>query len=131
LPAAASRLATVNDGNNSTATYSYLANSPLVSQIVFATNGATRMTTGKTYDDLNRLTQISSAPGGAGLLPLTYTYTYNLANQRTQNAFSDGSHWAYQYDALSQVTSGKRYWADGTAVAGEQFGYAFDTIKGS
>jgi len=26
------------------------------------------------------------------------------------------------------VTSGKRYWADGTAVAGEQFGYAFDTI---
>ena len=108
-----------------------LANSPLVSQIVFATNGATRMTTGKTYDDLNRLTPISSAPGGAGLLPLTYTYTYNLANQRTQNAFSDGSHWAYQCDALGQVTSGKRYWADGTAVAGEQFGYAFDTIKGS
>ena len=38
---AASRLQTVNDGHNNTASYSYLANSPLVSQIVFATNGAT------------------------------------------------------------------------------------------
>ena len=46
----ASRLATVNDGGNHTATYSYLANSPLVSQIVFATNGVTRMTTTKQYD---------------------------------------------------------------------------------
>jgi len=54
LPAAASRLATVNDGKNNTATYSYLANSPLVSQIVFATNGMARMTSSKTYDDLNR-----------------------------------------------------------------------------
>ena len=105
-----------------------LANSPLVSQITYANGSATRMTTSKTYDYLNRLTQISSAPGAAGLLPLTYTYNYNLANQRTLNAFADGSHWAYQYDALGQVTSGKRYWADGTAVAGEQFGYAYDNI---
>jgi len=34
----------------------------------------------------------------------------------------------YQYDALGQVTSGKKYWADGTAVAGQQFEYAFDDI---
>ncbi len=46
---AASRLLTVNDGNNNTATYSYLANSPLVSQIAFANNGTTRMTTTKQY----------------------------------------------------------------------------------
>ena len=42
-----------------TATYSYLANSPLVSQIAFQQNGTNRMTTTKSYDNLNRLTQIS------------------------------------------------------------------------
>ena len=31
-------------------------------------------------------------------------------------------------DALGQVKSGKRYWSDGTAVAGQQFDYAFDDI---
>ena len=124
----ASRLLTVNDGNNNVATYSYLANSPLVGQIVFTKSGSVRMTTTKQYDDLNRLTQISSAPSGSGLLPLTYAYTYNNANQRTKNTFSDGSHWVYQYDSLGQVTSGKRYWSDGTPVAGQQYDYAFDTI---
>jgi len=102
----ASRLLTVNDGNNDVATYNYLANSPLVGQITFRQNSNTRMTTSKQYDDLNRLTQISSAPGGAGLLPLTYSYTYNAANQRTKNTFADGSHWVYQYDALGHKLVG-------------------------
>ena len=31
-------------------------------------------------------------------------------------------------DALGQVISGQKYWSDGTAVTGEQFGYGFDTI---
>jgi hypothetical protein len=52
----------VNDGNQNTATYSHLANSPLVGQIVFANYGSTRMTTTKQYDYLNRLTAISSSP---------------------------------------------------------------------
>jgi RHS repeat-associated protein len=34
----------------------------------------------------------------------------------------------YGYDDLGQVTSGKRYWSDGTPVAGQQFDYAFDHI---
>ena len=34
----------------------------------------------------------------------------------------------YQYDLLGQVTSGKKYWSDGTAVAGQQFEYGFDDI---
>ena len=42
----ASRLASVSDGTNSAA-YTYLANSPLVGQIVFQQIGATRMTTSK------------------------------------------------------------------------------------
>ena len=61
-------LTRVNYGNQNTVAYSHLANSPLVGQIVLATNGATRMTTSKTYGALNRLTQISSAPSGAGTI---------------------------------------------------------------
>ena len=101
--AAASRLQTVNDGHLNTATYSYLANSPLVSQIAFATNGMTRMTTGKTYDYLNRLTQISSTPSGTGILPVTYNYNYNPANQRTKNTLADGSYWLYDKGSVNGI----------------------------
>ena len=122
---AASRLQTISDGTNS-ATYSYLANSPLVSQIAFQQSGTTRMTTTKSYDNLNRLTSISSTNGSAVLA--SFGYQYNSANQRTQVTNNDNSDWAYQYDNLGQVTSGKKYWSDGTPVAGEQFGYGFDDI---
>ena len=117
----ASRLSSVSDGTNSAA-YSYLANSPLVGQIVFAHSGTTKMTTSKQYDYLNRLSSISSSP------TMSFTYQYNMANQRTLNQMWDGSYWRYGYDALGQVTSGNKYWVDGTPVAGQQFDYAFDTI---
>ena len=123
----ASRLATVSDGTNN-AVYTYVANSPLVGQIVFKHNGATRMTTTKAYDYLNRLTQICSAPSAAYTLPQTFNYNYNPANQRTKDTLADGSYWVYGYDSLGQVTNGCKYFADGTPVAGQQFDYAFDTI---
>ena len=40
-----------------TATYTYLADSPLISQLSFTNNGALRMTTTRTHDHLDRLTQ--------------------------------------------------------------------------
>jgi RHS repeat-associated protein len=118
---AASRLASVSDGTNS-ATYSYLANSPMVGQIVFASNGVTRMTTSRQYDYLNRLSAISSSPSNS------FAYLYNAANQRTMDRLADGSYWRYGYDALGQVTAGNKFWVDETPVAGQQFDYAFDTI---
>jgi len=96
-------LATVADGHGNTATYNYLANSPLVSQIAFQQNGATRVTTTKTYDDLNRLTQIASQPAAAGLPPVAFNYSYNSANQRTHDQLADGPYWVYDYDSLGQV----------------------------
>jgi RHS repeat-associated protein len=125
---AASRLQTVSDGNNDSATYNYLANSLLVSQIAFKQGSTTRMTTTKQYDFLNRLTQISSAPNVSGTLPLAFNYNYNPANQRTKDTLADGSYWIYGYDSLGQVTNACKYWADHTPVAGQQFDYAFDTI---
>ncbi len=117
----ASRLATVTSGSDS-ATYGYVANSPLVGQIAFKHGGVTKMTTTKQYDHLNRLTSISSIPTLA-----TFEYSYNNANQRTRATLPD-SYWSYQYDSLGQVTSGKKYWNDGTPVAGQQFEYNFDDI---
>jgi RHS repeat-associated protein len=123
---AAGRLDSVNDGTNS-ATYSYLANSPLVSQITFKSNSTVRLTTTKTHDFLNRLARIDHSNSVAGLVGVS-SYAYNTANQRTSVTNLDGSYWAYQYDSLGQVTSGRKYWANGTAVLGQQFDYTFDDI---
>jgi RHS repeat-associated protein len=121
----ASRLQTVANGQ-SVVTCAYVSNSPLVGGITFQQNGATRLTTTKSYDYLNRLTSISSV-SSAGFVS-SFNYAYNKANQRTAVTNSDNSRWIYKYDALGQVISGRKYWADGTPVAGDQFEYGFDDI---
>jgi len=87
-----------------------------------------RLTTTKNYDKLNRLTSINSV--GMGSIPSVNSsaYSYNDANQRTRANLADGSFWIYEYDALGQVKSGKRYWSDWTPVAGQQFEYGFDDV---
>jgi len=122
---AASRLKAVTNGAN-TAEYSYVDNSPLVSTITYKQNGTTRMTTTKQWDLLNRLTNIVTTTNAVAVN--RSAYAYNLASQRTRNTQADGSYWAYQYDNLGQVTSGRKYWSDGSPVAGQQFDYTFDDI---
>ena len=97
----------MTDGTYS-AGYTHLANSPLVSQITLRSNTTTRMMTIKQYDYLNRLLSISSAPNAQNQSPIAFGYTYNDANQRSRVTLNDGSFWIYQYDALGQVTSGKK-----------------------
>ncbi len=120
----ASRLGSVTNGSY-TSTYAYHIDSPLVSSITFKDGSATRLATAKSYDNLNRLTSISSTPQSGATI--SFNYGYNSANQRTSVTNSD-SRWVFDYDPLGQVTSGKRYWTDGTPVAGQQFHYAFDDI---
>ena len=91
-------------------------------------NKTIRMTTALSYDRLNRLTGVSSTPAAVNQLPLSFQYSHNDANQRIRVGLHDGSYWLYEYDALGQVQSGKRYWADGTPVAGQQYEYAHDDI---
>lgn len=117
----ASRLSDVSDGTNA-ALYSYLANSPLVGQITYQQSDATRMTTSKQYDFLNRLSSISSTASSA------FAYQYDSANQRTLSRLGDGSYWRYDYDSLGQMISGNKFWSDQSPVAGQQFDYTFDTI---
>ncbi len=122
----ASRLLKVTSGVNN-ASYSYLANAPLVSQIAFTNNGSWRMTTSKQHDYLNRLSSVRSVNAQSAVLS-SFSYSYNDANQRTERREADGVYWRFGYDSLGQVTSGKKYWADGIPVAGQQFEYAFDDI---
>ncbi len=123
----ASRLTSVTDGTYS-ATYAYQTDSSLVDTLTFKTSGSTRLTTQKRYDRLNRLQIIVSTPSAANQALPSFTYQYNDANQRTSVTLGDGSHWVYDYDSLGQVKGGKRYWNDGTPVAGQQFEYGFDDI---
>ena len=58
----------------------------------------------------------------------SHAYSYSSANQRTDMTNADSSYLVYQYDTFGQVTSGVKYWSDRTPVAGQQFGYVFDSI---
>lgn len=121
----ASRLQTVSDGAH-VAEYGYIPNSSLVNTLSFKTGGATLMTTSRQYDGLNRLTSIASTPSAD--TASSFTYAYNQANQRTRVDLAGGSFWIYEYDGLGQVTSGKKFFSDGSEVPGQQFGYGFDDI---
>lgn len=121
----AGRLQTVSDGSYS-ATYAYHANSRLISTVTSKQSTTPRLTVSRNYDRLNRLQSIQNTPATAGQLPDLSAYGYNDANQRVRRTLADGSYWVYTYDALGQVTSGKRYWNDGTPVASQQFEYTFD-----
>jgi len=122
---AASRLQTASDGTNN-ATYAYVTDSPLVGQITFKSNAVVRLTTMKAHDYLDRLHSIESSVGSA--VVAAFAFQHNDVNQRVRSVLADGSFWIYEYDTIGQVTSGKRYWADGTPVAGQQFQYAHDDI---
>jgi RHS repeat-associated protein len=121
----ASRLKTVASGANS-ATYGYLANSPLVETITLKNGSTTRLTTTKVYDNLNRLASISSVPSAASAL--SNVYTYNSANQRTRATREDASYWNFTYDALGQVTAGTKKLSTRETVLGNDYAYAFDDI---
>jgi len=102
-------------------------NSSLVSNILFQTGTTNVMSTTKTYDALNRLTHIRTFNAQLATLN-AHSYQYNAANQRTRRTEADNSYWDYTYDALGQVTAGWKKWSDGTPVAGQQYGYAYDDI---
>jgi YD repeat-containing protein len=84
------------------------------------------MTISNTYDYLNRLTGLASASNSAFVT--SFEYQYNAANQRVAVTNVDNTYWGYGYDALGQVTNGVKHWPDASVVAGQQFGYGFDTI---
>jgi YD repeat-containing protein len=122
---AASRLDTVAEGEYS-AQYHYVANSPLVEEVVFKQGDTVRMKTRKEYDRLNRLKSIESEPSNDQVL--RYGYQYNQANQRTQVQMPDQTAWEYGYDALGQVIRANNTGAKQNALGVARFEYAYDDI---
>ncbi|MEI6780001.1 MAG: TIGR02269 family lipoprotein [Verrucomicrobiota bacterium] len=122
----ASRLQSVAFGSTS-ATYGYVPNSLLVSNIAFKLNTTTMLTTTRKHDLLDRLASVSSVNNQQTTVS-SFAYAFDLLDQRTSAVCADNAFWSYQYDALGQVISGRKQWADNSLVAGQQFQYSFDTI---
>ena len=122
------RMASVRQ-NDRSAHYSYDDQTGALVSTRFDTAGQPIAETAREFDDLGRLTHISTRSlKEHGDFHQSFDYTYNDTNQRTRVETEDGSYWDYRYDDLGQVISAKRHWKDGTPVAGQQFEYDFDGI---
>jgi RHS repeat-associated protein len=124
---AAGRLASVADGS-SAAFYSYVAGSPLAGRIRFQEEDVTRLTTVREADALDRVSAVSAQTVDSASGLLAQNYAYNDVHQPVRTTLADGSYWSFGYDPLGQLTTGRRHWNDDSAVAGQQFEYAFDHI---
>ena len=117
-----SRLDTVADAAHSMR-YQYLTNTGRAGTLTFKTGDQTVMTTTREYDSTNHLKRVARATA-SGATVYSASYTYDAGGRRTQAAaMPDNTRWEYGYDALGQVTSGKKRWDDGSFVAGQQFEY--------
>jgi RHS repeat-associated protein len=83
---------------------------------------------GRLVIDLNRLKSVVSTPSDSAVFPTGFAYRYNRANQRIRATAWDRSYWSYRYDALGQVTSGRKNWPEDLPVPGQQYEYGYDDI---
>ncbi len=109
--------------------YSYLANSPLVSNIAFQTGTITRMGTTKTYDALNRLLRVDNVIPSQSR-NLSFAYDYNSACQRTKRTDADGSYWEYGYDDIGNRATNHTNGRESTYTANSLNQYTQRTAPG-
>lgn len=119
---AASRPETTVSGGQ-TVTYAYHPTKGALTNTSFT--GGTNV--GRGYDALGRLETISLSTAAAGTLA-SYAYEYNNLHQRTRVTREDGSYWSYSYNDRGELTAGRKYWPDNTAVWGRQSEYEYDSI---
>jgi RHS repeat-associated protein len=124
------RLATVSrqvGGTTESVSYSYLANSDLINSRVGKHGTSTAVTANQGWEYGYRLRSTQARLGTSGPLVSSWTYVYDDVDRRQAATLVDGSTWQYGYDDRNQVISGARFWADFVPVAGQQFGYAYDS----
>ena len=66
---------------------------PYAGTLTHKQGAATRLTTVKAYDYLNRLNSVTATSSGASQPVFGSAYVYNAANQRNQQTLGDGSYW--------------------------------------
>lgn len=112
----AGRLTKLTDNGNKNTTYTYDAAGKALTRSL--SNGVVSTFT---YDGMDRLIHLRDAQGSKNPLVITdNNYTYNNANQITQNADNGGAH-TYGYDTLDRLTSAS-YPGTGNEV------YAYDAV---
>ena len=122
---ATGRLNSVAAGSGSV-TYGYWPDSDLVQQSSFRYGGSEQLLTSRVWEYGTRLQSIANTAWGLSVS--AHAYQYDWVNRRWRASLADGSRWDYGYDDRNEVTSGKRYWSDGSAVAGQHFEYNYDSI---
>jgi RHS repeat-associated protein len=119
------RLGSVSSGVYS-AEYGYLPNSDLLQTTTCKNNGATVLTTTRSWEYGMRLAAIINQVGGT--VVSSFGYEYDGLNRRTECDLEDGSYWRYTYNDRDELTGAKRYWSDRSPVAGQLFAYDYDNI---
>ncbi|HWB05279.1 MAG TPA: RHS repeat-associated core domain-containing protein [Verrucomicrobiales bacterium] len=131
-----STISTTGPGLSGTATaaYAYRTGTRQIASVTFAESATTRLTQTRAYDDLHRLTGVTSqTPGPVDLA--ASSYTLDDAGRRSSTLLADGTWWKYTYDDHGQVLSAERRRMTGTtpnvsdpAVPGQQFTYSYDGL---
>ena len=119
------RLNTVYSGAYS-AVYGYLPSSDLVQTTTDNNSGSPVLTATRAWEFGGRLRSIANVVGSAAVS--AHTYSYDALQRRRQATLADSSLWNYDYNDRDELIAGKRYWADWTPVAGQQFEFGYDTI---
>jgi RHS repeat-associated protein len=79
------------------------------------------------HDRMQRVRGIENKSGATVLT--RHGYILNAAGRRTKATRENGQAWTYGYDSKGQVTSGVKYFPDGTtAIPGHSFTYTYDEI---
>jgi hypothetical protein len=95
-----------------------------VNTLTLTRGSGTVLTTSKTFDALDRLSEVSSVPATG---PTTsFGYQYNAAGLRDPITLADGSYWSIGYNDRGEVTSGERKTSGDAVFPGQSFGYDDD-----
>ncbi|MCP3958903.1 MAG: hypothetical protein GY719_13710 [bacterium] len=114
------RLATVTDSQGGVTSLTYDANGNRAS-LAFPNS----VTTDYTYDDLNQLTDLSTATG-IGVVLQSYAYTLGAAGNRTRIDEHDGTSRHYVYDDLYRLTQDRV--TDAAAALVYQRDFIYDPV---
>jgi len=105
----------------------YQPNSWLVGEVKHrSAGGALTLRTRRAHDYLGRVTRVENRPGSLEAGTFDREYQFDLGGRRVEEGFPDGSRWRYGYDSQGRLASGRKEWADGGPVAGQQFEYGHD-----
>ena len=115
-----------------TANYGYRTGTRQIESVTFVEGANTRLTQTRTYDDLHRLTGVTSQTGS---LLAASDYTLDASGRRARTVLADGTWWKYTYDNLGQVTAAERRRTAGAnpadtdpVIPGQGFSYGYDGL---